>query len=343
MRLFLETLAQVSLLLFKLPLNNVLSSTGKTTVARIYAKFLTTVGALPGDFFAETTGSRLANDGVPGCKKQIEEILNNGGGVFFIDEAYQLISKSAFVGAQVLDFLLAEVENLTGKVVFVLAGYNKQMEAFFAHNPGIPSRFPHELQFKDYEDNELLHILAQKLTKKYGNQLSVEDGLTGLYARIVARRIGRGRGKEGFGNARSVENVCQQIAARQSKRLRRERRAGHQPNDFLFGNEDMIGPKPSAALQTCQAYANLQKLIGLGAVKKSIQALVQNVQFNYTRELKEEPLIEFSLNRVFLGSPGTGKTSVAKMYGETLAHIGLLSNGEGEQKKNFARIKADAR
>ena len=43
---------------------------------------------------------------------------------------------------------LAEIENLTGKVTFVIAGYDKQMEAFFAHNPGIPGRIPIEMEFK---------------------------------------------------------------------------------------------------------------------------------------------------------------------------------------------------
>lgn len=110
---------------------------GKTTVARLYAKFLTNVGALPGNCFVETTGSKLANEGVTGCKKILDDIQNKGGGTLFIDEAYQLTSGSSYGGAAVLDFLLAEVENLTGKVVFILAGYNKQMEAFFAHNPGM--------------------------------------------------------------------------------------------------------------------------------------------------------------------------------------------------------------
>ncbi|KAI6815896.1 P-loop containing nucleoside triphosphate hydrolase protein [Hortaea werneckii] len=73
--------------------------TGKTTVARLYAEFLTTVGALPGDHVIETTGSKLANEGVSGCKKMIEDIQNTGGGALFIDEAYLLSSGSSYGGS----------------------------------------------------------------------------------------------------------------------------------------------------------------------------------------------------------------------------------------------------
>jgi hypothetical protein len=107
-------------------------------VARLYAKFLTSIGALPGSHFEETTAARLANDGVSRCKKLIENVLNNGGGALFIDEAYQLASGQKYGGTQVLDFLLPEIENLTGKMVVILAGYSRQMKAFFAHNPGLP-------------------------------------------------------------------------------------------------------------------------------------------------------------------------------------------------------------
>lgn len=239
----------------------------KTTVARLYAKFLTSVGALPGCEFVETTGAALANDGVPGCKTMLEMIQNNGGGAVFIDEVYQLASGANYGGIAVLDYILAEVENLTGKVVFILAGYNKQMEKFFAHNSGFPSRFPNELLFKDYEDNELLKIFNYKVDTRYNSRMKIEDGPGGLFARIVARRVGRGRGREGFGNAREMENTLSVIASRQKVRLTQERRAMGKPDDFLFTSADLLGPEPTEALNNSKAWKVLQDLIGLSAVK----------------------------------------------------------------------------
>ncbi|KAM0712387.1 hypothetical protein Q7P37_011482 [Cladosporium fusiforme] len=302
--------------------------TGKTTVARLYARFLTSVGALPGDEFVETTGAKLAHEGVQGCTKILDDIKKAGGGALFIDEAYQLTSGSSFGGGAVLDFLLAEVENLTGKVVFILAGYNKNMEAFFAHNPGLPSRFPRQVQFTDYEDDELLKIFNYGLGKRYKHRMKVEGGSSGLYARVVARRLGYGRGKVGFGNARAVENSLSVIASRQAKRVRKERRLRLTPDDFLLTKEDLIGPEPSDSLKNNKSWAKLQRLTGLSSVKESITALFDSIAYNYQRELDEKPIMDFSLNKVFVGSPGTGKTTVAKLYGQILADLGLLSTDE---------------
>ncbi|KAK3370713.1 P-loop containing nucleoside triphosphate hydrolase protein [Lasiosphaeria ovina] len=303
--------------------------TGKTTVARMYAKLMTEVGVVPGTCFKEQTGSGLANLGISGCKKLVQEILDDGGGVLFIDEAYQLTSGNNPGGASVVDYLLAEVENLRGKIVFVLAGYNKQMESFYAHNPGLPSRFPIDMKFADYSDDELLTIFELKVNKKYSNMMQCEDGLRGLYCRIISRRIGLGRGKEGFGNARTVENTLDIVSRRQADRLRRERKGGAKPDDLFFTKEDLIGPEPSGALAKCKAWKKLQEtLIGLESVKESIKALVDSIQQNYQREIEEKPPIQYSLNKLFLGNPGTGKTTVAKLYGEILVALGLLSKGE---------------
>ena len=147
--------------------------------------------------------------------------------------------------------------------------------------------------------------------------------------RITVRRLGRGRGREGFGNARALENIFAKIREQQGTRLTRERRKGLIPNDFLITKEDLIGPNPSEAILDSEAWTKLQELIGLEDVKQAVRSMIDLLATNYRLELREKKPIVVSLNRVFLGSPGTGKTSVAKLYGSILKDIGLLSNGEG--------------
>lgn len=300
-------------------------------MARQYAKFLTSKKIVSGYAFIETTGSLLAHEGVAGAEKIVKEALNAGGGAIFIDEAYQLVGSGKDTGgSQVLDYLLAEMENRVGKIVFILAGYRKQMEKFFEHNPGLRGRVPYTLQFADYTDAELQQMLTSRIRKKYQNKMQVEDGIEGLYARIAVRRLGRGRGREGFGNARDLQNMFAKVTERQAARIKREQRSGQIGVDpFLLTKEDFIGPDPEQAIKKSSAWNELHSLIGLQSVKDSVKNLFDLVLANYHRELKEKEPLLVTLNRVFLGSPGTGKTTVGKLYGQILSDIGMLSNGEG--------------
>lgn len=249
------------------------------------------------------------------------------GGVLFIDEAYQLVTSTS--GRQALDILLTMMENNVGRLAVIFAGYHDDMEPLFEHNPGLLSRIPYTLQFDDFSDPELWRVLCDKIEDRYGGRMRVEEGIEGLWIHVAIRRLARSRKSKGFGNARSVENLLAAIAERQTTRIKVEYRKGEEPDLHYFTKEDLIGPDPTKVDFTSRAWTQLQEMIGLDSVKASIKATIEMIKRNYGRELREEKPLQVSLNQVFVGSPGTGKTTVAKLYGQILAELGLLSKGDG--------------
>lgn len=159
--------------------------------------------------------------GVDGLKKQLAELEKKGGGVLFVDEAYQLDPATELLGKRVLDYLLTELENHTDQFAFAFAGYRKQMDKLLEHNTGLKSRFPVPrlvfktaltqcrsqvtLEFEDYDYDQLLLLLQSNFQRKYaGHDLCIEGGLDGKFMRILARRLNAASGTDGFGNARAV-------------------------------------------------------------------------------------------------------------------------------------------
>ncbi|MDE6337101.1 MAG: AAA family ATPase, partial [Muribaculaceae bacterium] len=71
----------------------------------------------------------------------------------------------------------------------------------------------------------------------------------------------------------------------------------------------------------------LSDLVGLGKVKEKLAVYERLVNFNLLRSINGLPINTTPLHSMFLGSPGTGKTTVAKMLGQMLADAGVLSKG----------------
>lgn len=301
------------------------SGTGKTTLAKLYAKFLSSL-ELADDFLVTSSGSKLVYEGINELKNAISAIEERG--VVFIDDAHILRPDISGTGRKVLDYLVTEMDRLQGQVIFIFTGSGKEMDTFMNHNQSLQSRVPFTISFDDYQDVELLQILEKQLHDKFNGKMKVDKGTNGVYMRIVARRIGRCRGPSSFGNAREVENTLLRILFRQATRLEESRKTDKEVDDLFLTMEDIVGPPPSSALENSEAWKNLQAMVGLDSVKESLKALVHRLQINYDRELSERPVVDCPLNRIFLGNPGTGKTTVAKFYGQIMVDIGLLTDGE---------------
>lgn len=194
--------------------------TGKTTVARIFGELLHELGLLPTARFIETDRSGLIGQHVGETEKRTVEVINSAdGGVLFIDEAYALNDQYSNdhkgYGEEALDVLVKQMEDRRERLMVIIAGYTAPMLALMSVNPGLKSRVPVVLEFPDYTVDELQQI-AGAVARRLG--LTIQpDALERIVAATVADR-----GKEGFGNARSVENLieaAQRAAAGRVARL----------------------------------------------------------------------------------------------------------------------------
>ena len=190
--------------------------TGKTTIARLVAKYLKAIGALKGGQLVEVTRAdlvgRYTGHTAPLTNSVIESAL---GGVLFIDEAYSLYrGEQDSFGLEAIDTLVKGMEDHRDELVVILAGYTREMEIFLTANSGLASRFPNKIEFPDYTAEELLQIThVQAKNKGYRLAESCTQPLLDYYARWQAADA------RTAGNGRLARNTLEKAIFHQSRRL----------------------------------------------------------------------------------------------------------------------------
>ena len=190
--------------------------TGKTTIARLVARYLKAIGALKGGQLIEVSRGdlvgRYTGHTAPLTNSVIESAL---GGVLFIDEAYSLYrGEQDSFGLEAIDTLVKGMEDHRDELVVILAGYTKEMETFLTANSGLASRFPNKIEFPDYTADELLDITTV-LAKGKGYRLA--EGCTFPLLGYYKRR--QALDSRTAGNGRLARNTLEKAIFNQSRRL----------------------------------------------------------------------------------------------------------------------------
>ena len=322
--------------------------TGKTTVAKMMGQIYHSLGLLTHGNVHEVTRADLVGEFIgqtaPKVKKEIETAR---GGVLFIDEAYSLSNRGQDerdYGREVIEVLLKEMSDGPGDLIIICAGYTKEMQQFLTFNPGLNSRFGQKLKFEDYSPSELLSIALLMAEKR---DIHIENDALRLIEHHIIEAY-RNRNKH-FGNARYINSIIEEAKKNLGLRIMNMDAPGQLTKKSLSTlmladihkvfeerkPKDVLLPVNEPLLE--EAIEELHSMIGMDKIKNQIHETIKLVR--YYREIGRDLSKAFSLHTVFVGNPGTGKTTLARLLVRIFKALGILERGhlvECDQKSLIA-------
>ncbi|MCO6480834.1 MAG: AAA family ATPase [Phaeodactylibacter sp.] len=310
--------------------------TGKTTVAKMMGLLYKKMGLLTKGHVHEVDRVDLVGEYIGQTAPKVKEAIEKArGGVLFIDEAYALARSnddSKDFGREVIEILVKEMSNGPGDLAVIVAGYPKEMKHFLDSNPGLKSRFKLYFEFSDYLPQELSQI-ADFACREKGVVLT-GDAKKKIDEIIINAFRKRDRS---FGNARFVYDLIEKSKVNLGLRIMSEDDPKSLDKERLslirLGDVEKIDVEAKPELPNIpvdepllkESLDQLYRLIGMENIKAQISELVRLVRFY--RETNRDVLNSFFLHTVFIGNPGTGKTTVARILTQIYKALGVLERG----------------
>ncbi len=310
--------------------------TGKTTVVKLLGKIYQKKGLLSKGHVHEVDRADLIGEFIGQTAPKVKEALKEArGGILFIDEAYMLArsdeDKKDF-GKEVIEVLVKEMSDGEKDIAIMMAGYPKETMFMINSNPGLKSRIKYFFHFDDYTPDELFDIALYAANKR---NVVLTDDAAELIRKTLTEAF-RNRDHT-FGNARFAYSLIDEGKMNMGLRLMQREDVKDLSNEELsiITSEDIrkiesIKSKSVVKIPIDnellkEALDEMNALVGMNEIKNEVNELIKLVKFY--KETGKDVLNKFSLHAVFSGNPGTGKTTLARIFGKIYKALGLLERG----------------
>lgn len=280
------------------------SGTGKTTLAESISRALYAAGMVKQ---AKPTVVDAVNWSawVDDWAENIKKVKD---GILIIDNAQKLVPDSESRDVDPLDILFSAMDGWKGNPVVILTGLPGGFREYIDANPAVARKFEYRFNLDEYKPDELTAIAIQTLTQTYHVRLAPDS--YGKLERVFQYSV---RHKEpGWSNAHDA------IRLADSAFYNMLRRGGDVVEPADIQGKEHHDKTPDEIL------AELDKFVGIDNIRAEVVALINQVEED--RRNGEQPSIKS--HYVFTGNPGTGKTTIARVFADTLKALGVLPVGQ---------------
>ena len=300
--------------------------TGKTTVAKIISEIFKEEGILEVGHIVEAKSSDLVGEYIGHTAVKTQDKIDQAiGGVLFIDEAYKLL-KNKF-GHEAIDTIVEAMTARDGEFSIIIAGYPKEIAEFINSNPGLSRRFANKIHLKDYEPEVLIDIFENKMKR---DNYSFDSELEDIFPHFI-RNWFDARDEKTFGNAGDVLNLLTDMSKNalfddrkilQILDIPESLESGDKDNKHSYQMRDFLKKQSDDVM--ADALAKLDDIVGLESVKENVKSIIASIKMN---KLRNPDAKVVAGHYIFKGNPGTGKTTVARIFGEILKELKVLKKG----------------
>lgn len=294
--------------------------TGKTTVGKMIGHFYHLMGVLGGKETIFVDASEIIGSHVGDSKNKILEKIQEAidhNSLLYIDEAYQ-IADTAY-SSEIVGAMMTKMTENAADFKMIFGMYTNRVEDFLKLNSGL-SRRVRIVEFKDYDPQQLVKIFDKTIE---GQGRTITDEAHHLVELLMEYKYNTRT--EDFGNAGDVKKLVIDMKKLLLKRVSKakgtvdpyEYTAEDIPKDQLALIEDQINPKTFDDIMR-----ELDEQIGLSELKEII--LRKQEEILYARKSGAST---YGINPgyyFFVGNPGTGKSTSAKLFGECLRELGIV-------------------